>query len=152
MELADCLIPDRLQDFSAKLPARLCLAGFLMPAPESEMKLDLSPCWITVRRRNRQLTVRFISCAFVSPGHVRFHVETPRRQRKRKEKQRKESRGRKRERVKKGGKRKNKKRLCGCSFLLCSALSDPLVFRNRGARIDMKISISSNKRSTRAMR
>ena len=38
-----------------------------MPASESEMKLDLSPRWITVRRRNRQLTVRFISCAFVSP-------------------------------------------------------------------------------------
>lgn len=126
MELADCLIPDRLQDFSAKLPARLCLAGFLMPAPESEMKLDLSPRWITVRRRNRQLTVRFISCAFVSPSHVRFHVETPRRQRKRKEKQRKDSRGRKRERVKKGGKGKNKRRLCGCSLIKAAAILSQL--------------------------
>lgn len=93
MELVDS------NDFSAKLPdLSLFSQGLLIPAAQPEMKLDLrAPSWITVRRRNRELTVRFISCAFVSFRFVstprpRFRVETPGTAKEREEKERQEDR------------------------------------------------------------
>ena len=54
---------------------------FLIPAAQPEMKLDLrAPCWITARRRNRELNCTLyirtvLSFRFVSFQRPRFHVE-----------------------------------------------------------------------------
>ena len=122
---------------------------FLIPAAQPEMKLDLrAPCWITARRRNRELNCTLyirtvLSFRFVSFQRPRFHVEALGIAKEREREREKQIKKRQEKRDERKKKRKEEKKLRRGRRLIKVAarrhfIPDPLVFRICGARFDVE--------------